>query len=198
MKELFSADTWSDFRQRYANTYGWYEKDNGEQVLVQVTSVNERSTTFVDKNGLTYYANADKGNAFHFIPVQKGLGYYDKDIICVSRTPARQWKRGICLDNTRLRNISQQTSMDLSHKLLESFLDKEKIKGRLEEFKKSFTGHVILNSFLSLTNNVMIYENIIGKFIKKDRKITLNNDVFQQEVLDALKYNGLDITVEVV
>lgn len=197
MKELFSSDTWADFRQRYSNTYGWYEKENGEQVLVRVAQVNNALITFLDKNEITYTAKVDKGNSFYFIPVQKGLGYFGKDIICSSRVPARQWKRGICIENTRMRNLSQDELVDITHELLENFLNKELISKRLEEFKQSFTGHVILNSFLSFTNNVMIYDNVIGKLIRKDRKIILKSDTFLQEVVDALTHNGLDISVEV-
>lgn len=194
MKEEVVSHGYRDFQQRYLGTYGWYEKPDGTNILVQVFKVTSEKVGFVDENGGEYWALSDVGNVFSFLPVQRGLYYYNGSIIYLQRVPARQYKRGICLENTSINNLTEDYRMDVSHALLQKVFGWQE-NPTLEKFKELPARDVLLNNmFAIIRKRVYLYDNVIGTY---NGRITLSNKLFKQELDDVIRDTGLNLFVDV-
>ena len=176
LAEFTSAGS-RDFRQRYLGVYGWYT--NGQkEVLVYVSHVDERYTRFTDSKGIVYTANADTGATFKFIPVTRKLFTYKGELYHIKRRPARQYQRGIAEGNTLIRNLTYNYEATLSFELLQAYL----------------SGGDVISPYLAVSrDSVFLYDQVIGLVLGTE--LILDNDMYLQEVTDAVKRSGLKYKV---
>lgn len=198
MKVEYNSDGYRDFSQRYSDTYGWLEREGKESILVKLLSVDHDSLKFMDKRGMEFFARPDMGNYFSFIPVVKGSYLYKGDVVVVQRRPARQWKRGICEDNTSItipgpiggfRNV-----LDISFDVLEE-LFYPKPNFSVPIFRETRKGDAVLfnHQFSIYKNLIYVYDQCIGNY--ESGKFVLNDGTFMQEVQDIINLNKLDMEV---
>lgn len=194
MREEFNSNGWKDFQQRYLNTYGWYTKDDHSSVLVKVSKVTPEKVVFVDEFSTEYFALSNVGNIFSFLPVQRGLYYYDGTIIYLARIPARQFKRGICQENTLLTNIKTMAHFYISHDLLKNVFGIAS-NPTIIKFKEAYTGDVLLNKVFAIVNKqVYLYNRKIGEY--KNKEVILSNTLFKQELVDVFCSHQMEIAVQ--
>ncbi len=182
--EEFTSGGHRDFRQRYLEVYGFFPVEDRE-ILVNVTNVGENNMSFVDARGISYTAYADKGVVFRFIPVNKRLFYHDGQLCYASRRPARQYQRGITHANTEFRTVYGH-GLEVDFATVKSYVNSRD--------KKNAGKCLILSDFLGITDNMLfLYNQNIG--VVYGNKLELNTPLFKQEVMDAVKANGLSYEV---
>lgn len=116
-----NSEVIADFGRRWTGTYVWMQMDRPSQkeVLVRITAVEEHPKKIATIN----VASAEYGNMminfgsdtsslkFKYPPV--GVFQYKEDSAVFYRQPRRQWRRGICADNSSMlfthRYISGRT-----------------------------------------------------------------------------------------
>lgn len=195
MIEEFKSGDWRDFQQRYNGTYGWFHKENGEKLLVQVQENDGKTLAFQDNNKITYYAKADSGNVFSFLPVTKGSHQYEDTVVVVSRVPARMYKRGICKDNTSLFDLSKLGSITPTFDVLATIFG-PRDDSLLLQWCKNKIGNVCLDGVFSIVREyVYIYSTVIGLHRPEQNLIELHNPIFKQEIEDTLRKLQVDILV---
>jgi hypothetical protein len=197
MIATFESKGWRDFAQRYATTYGWYHTDSGKKVLVRVDEVNERTVQFVDKDEMRYSAVCDKGNIFEFIPAERGVhNLSNGDVVIAERIAARQWKRGLCRDNTSFISLSGQGRIDFTFEVIEEIFSPKPYLAELDSFIEGKRDCVALNPFISfIKHRVFVYDRHEGNLSKKDKTITMVNPTYSQEVRDIVRDSFLDYIV---
>lgn len=192
MKAEFKSSEWRDFTQRYHNTYGWFEREGKPSLLVNVAEVNEERMVFIDKQGMKYTALADKGNIFSFIPVIRGMYKCKGEVTYILRTAARQYKRGICQDNTSIVSL-YQGSQFLDFKIIEDMLNTN-VQEDIAKFKGGLRDNVLLsNQFSIVGGQVYLYNDVIGKIAKEH--VELTSPLFMQEITDIFRANNIDMEV---
>jgi hypothetical protein len=210
--EKFLSNNSGDFRQRYEGTFGFYRGEDGKKLLVRLEAINERVCLFIDKNGLEYRLNVDseKDIGFDFIPPKSG--YYNTLMddgtlqpVLVSRVPARQFQRGVSSKNTKITRLiaGQAAAIPFNFPILEKIyltaLSTEEAFGRWNNNPKA--GAVAISKQLALdatVGKVLLYENWIGTFKKKDTHFTCKLDepaLWRTEITDA--FRALGCTTEV-
>jgi hypothetical protein len=196
MREEFKSDAWRDFKQRYEGTYGWYEKDNGETILVNLRSVEGSAAVFQDAAGVPYTARPDRGNMFQFLPLERSVYNTKDDVIYCYRVPQRQWKRGLCDANTSFVSLSRFTyTAGPTFELLAELFGAPDTT-RLSAFKEKGEGATALNSVFSIINNqVMCFSHKIGTYQKGIA--TLYDKLFEQELNDLVRQHQFPFVVEV-
>lgn len=191
MKAEFLSDGWRDFHQRYRNTFGWFERKDGHPVLVKLTHIGEVSLEFTDESGFKYSAFADKGNFFTFLPVTKGCYLYDNKVVTVERIPARQWRRGICEDNTAISDILGNY-YPIDFQVIKAIFTGQNVS--VEQYKEAKKLPVLLNNQFHIEEMGMyLYNRRIGDF--GGDTIILNEPLFKQELEDLMKQHQLPIRV---
>ena len=192
LKEEFKSDSSRDFHARYGGTFGWYERAIDDRLLVQLKESDQMSLHFEDQNGIKYEAQADKGNVFCFIPVERKLHNVDGDVWMTSRIPARQWKRGMCAANTRIHSLSDNRKLPVNFSTISNLFANSTEQERA--FRKGMAVNIaISDSFAIVGSKVYLYDIEIGVF--KKEQIVLNDNLFIQEVKDVVSRNKYDITV---
>lgn len=191
----YTRGTARDFRQRYEGVYGFYPKSNGEEVLVFVSSVNEQVMKFKDSKGASYTANADQGVTFKFIPLNRKLFVYNKELILANRVPARQWQRGICQGNTRMQYVSRMLSdLPIFFHTVEAYLaaDKELYKEFSTKLLTYSSG--VLSPLIGWTCGDLYVTNQKVGNIRTDH-VEVTNEFFIQEIRDC--FRDLEIQVPI-
>lgn len=196
MIEEFKNDGWKDFQQRYSGTFGWFEDSAGKKVLVQVGACDSTTLVFNGADKMPFYAKADAGNKFTFIPTTRGAYQYLDTVLVVNRIPARQYKRGICRENTQLYDLVRRVN------LLPTFENLAVIFGPPDntpvlQWCKERTGNICLDGVFSIVKEcVYAYDKIIGVYSMKDKLVKLDCDVFKQELTDTFTRLQVDVLVE--
>lgn len=194
LKEEFKSDSSRDFQARYGGTFGWYEKTPDHRILVQLVEANGECLYFQDQHNISYQAEPDKGNVFCFIPVERKLHNVGDDVWLTTRVPARQWKRGMCGQNTRIYSLLYRKSLPVIFDTVLKILKND--SNQTVNFRRDKVGIAALSpSFAVILNQVYLYDIVIGKF--DEGLITLNNDLFIQEVKDVLSRNQFDLRVQI-
>lgn len=197
MKEEFKSDALRDWNQRFSDTFGWFTKSDGSDILVKVVGVVGERLQFVDAQDFPYYANADAGNIFSFIPLEKGCYNYNDDVVFCRRIPARQWKRGICAANTRVTSLATGRNKDIDFGLIKMLFAPVKESKNIERFCKTRNTDAALTSAIAVADsNVYVYDYCVGQ-IKNKESIVLRNSLFVQEIQDVVIDLHLNMTVEV-
>jgi len=197
MIEEFKNHGWKDFQQRYTGTFGWFKKEDGSQVLVNVGVCDGTTLVFNDASKMPYYAKADSGNEFTFIPTVKGAYQYKDTVLVVLRIPARQYKRGICRENTQLYDLVRRTNLTPGFETLAAIFG-PKDNSVLLQWCKDRNGVVCLDGVFSIVNDVVyIYNEPIGAYIMGKKMVTLHNDIFRQELVDVFTRLKVDVGVAV-
>lgn len=190
MKAEYTREGWRDFSQRYSGTFGWYEGKEGP-VLVRLESVDESSLYFKDVSGMGYTAHPSRGNVFSFLPVIKGSYLYDGDVVVVERRPARQWKRGICIENTLIRNL-KGNEYEVGFPILQKLFSGEEDRSVLK-FKNDGTLPMLLSNQFSVGKDygIYLYNTLIGEVDLDNKKVKLEENLFQQEIEDLVTKHSL-------
>lgn len=189
MYDSLTKDNWRDFSQRYRGTYGWYTPESGKPIPVHITQVNEENVQFQGLDGGEYMALADKGVKFKFMPFNRKI-YIGKDrnAYTVSRRPARQWRRGVCSDNTIVYQLrdggARAVGIPVAMKVL-----------MLEEGESLTSGVKLSDHFALIGNSVFLYENLIGTTVNNDIGLLNEYSMFKQELRDAIRDKQLNYKV---
>lgn len=197
MLASFESKTWRDFSQRYHNTFGWYHTDSGGKILVKVTLVDESIVKFTDKRGITFSAIPDKGNVFEFIPLERAVHNLDDgDVVLSERVPARQWKRGVCRENTSLYSLVSSKRMDFNFDLVEQLYSARPHLSYVDEFMDGKRTSVAINPVFSFVNDsVYVYDRRVGTVKPKTSQIVMEDSTYLQEVRDLMRDSFLNFTV---
>lgn len=197
MRDTYTSENHRDFNARYANTFGWLIQGS-RQNLVQMLDGDAERFLFTMGTAQTYTAYIDGGAVFEFIPVKMGwFNTKDGNIVFLERHPARQWKRGICQDNTWAYKWESYgvVAERITYQLLESIFvspittTKEYILEKIEARKP-----VAISQHFAIANGyVYFFKNTIGTM--KDNTIKLNNSNIKQELSDCIRRLGLEWSI---
>jgi len=201
MFEKFTSVGHGDFKQRYLGTYGFFKEGN-KRVLVQIKAIDRNQVTFIDRNKIVYYLNADRDSdiGFEFIPPK--TSWYNVgggDCLLVRRIPARQYLRGICDRNTQIIGcITGGKPVDFAA-LIAIFESTISVQKAAEQAVKSKSAFAVSPQFavdLS-TNKFLCFETSIGQAtysIEGKFKIDLDcPEMWSTEVRDVFNRNNLEM-----
>ena len=197
MKDSLTSNNHHDFRARYQSTFGYYvDPDTGKRLPVFVANCNQYRVTFNDIDGRELHVKVDSGIEFEFIPVDRGFFQVDEEVYYLERVPARQWKRGICNENTRPYSLT-----DALHSCLANYLhiiSKMYPINCSTAWRSSKEGYPVALSkhfAISAANVLYFYNKEIGTVDHTTDTIKLNNDMLLQEVTDLFRRNNLNVKV---
>lgn len=201
MLDSLSHENSEDFRQRYEHTYGFIHNKNdaADKRLVFLSKCTADTVQFTDKQKIPFFAKADMGVNFEFIPLIAGLYNVKDGMVYVSRQPARQWKRGIAESNTAVYHFSQGGNININFDIVsEIFNTPYNVKKRVEEWQTKDKAVALSRNFGLVGSGVYMRNSRIGKVNKTNRTISLEVPLFQQELSDLIRREALNFIVEEV
>jgi hypothetical protein len=201
MIEVVTRERSPEMAARYQGTYGFLKNGAGKKILVNIINVDARFTTVQDSKGNDYTLASDTGCELEFTQVPSQWFQPDpKHIAYVTRRPERQYKRGICDNNTSMYIPNKSGSALL---FTETTPDRiEALFGPVEE-NDSFRTHTPHNCglwskfFAWVEEYVYAKDMLIGTVDHKAGEVTLHDDLFLQEVRDAIARSNAVYSVKV-
>lgn len=203
MFDTFNSENRADWSARYAGTFGVLHRDEAKGInnteIVRIVEVQDTKVLFENVAGLMLSAYLDSGIKFEFIPLRTGW-VTDKTHwpFFIRRVPARQWKRGICFENTFIGKlydsgvVQQHANFDLVAAIL---LDKSNFKESYQRFKDKKSKCCALNKFFALNSDSVFFLNKrVGSHDGSTLK--LYDPMCQQELQDCISRNNYPLTVE--
>lgn len=192
MLDTFSMANAADFKARYVNCFGWFINKENKEIPVFLDKIRETTLFFSGMDGVPYHTYADAGVQFKFASIRKAIYQgLDGKLYCLQRHPARQWRRGICADNTVMYELTEK-GRSAKHITLDSMAN------ILNADQSKRSKHILSDMFAIVGSSVFIYDTKIGGFDPETGTITLaaKMQVFLQDVMDACRNNGLTYKVK--
>jgi len=188
----FNFDHW---HQRYQGCFGYLCVDNKEIAVV----INQIKPGQIDystsaMNNLFIIAGADV--EFNFQPLRPGYNPTTKGLYFVQRIPARQWRRGICPDNSRVftcKNGLKAAAWNNNaiFSLLENGISfRESVKNYETNKYAALSKH-----FALMDTTLYFYDQQVGALT--DNVIKLPTPDIAQELSDVIKRNNYPWSVHV-
>jgi len=197
MKDSLTSINHHDFRARYQGTYGYYiDSDTNKRLPVYVANCNQYRVTFSDITGRELHVNVNSGIDFEFVPVDRGFFQVLKDVFYLERIPARQWKRGICPENTRAYALGDRLRITAVN-YLEVITNMIPLacESGWELSKTGYPAALSKHFAISAANVLYFYYKEIGTVDHKKNSIKLHNDLLLQEVSDLFRRSSMDVRV---
>lgn len=196
MKQQFTSKNSADFKQRYEDTFGFFTRPGtNDKRIVKFLEVNEELVSFVDQKGISYTVYPDSDVEFTFLSPVKKLFAVDDLVFLIQRRPARQYQRGISENNTQIINLLTFGNSQPTFGRLEAAFEKEPTPKLFEQDFQLGKRRTILfsNIFAGVETKFFLYNSVIGKI--SDKTITLDDDIYIQEVKDMIRDTGVDYKV---
>lgn len=184
---FLDKESYPDFKKYYLNTYIKL-KETGDN-LYWVDRVDEEYTTLLSmEDSEKILLSHENGYNVDFILPRKASFLHKNVLYHLARTPARQWKKGICKENTTcayLAHTGKWTSGELTNNVITSYCQKN-IFFPLESINSSTFGNrfalpIDTRFSLDKTGKLWLDMNFIGEINITTRTIKINK-IFQYEV----------------
>lgn len=191
---IFSQATAADIEKYYLNTFVKFPPDSeGESVgdgLWKITAVTSKQITAVNAEGDTevlvslweeqpyYMVQYSPIKSFFFSKIRNAA-------ILLSRKPARQFKRGLCSENTYLAMLNSEgvfKSDSVRHELLEEYVNKPEFFKLDYNFAKGESSVPLSKRFAMTREKSLFVDNFcIGKIVP-DASIIQAHSLFHSEI----------------
>lgn len=172
----FCASNSPDIRKYFENTFVKFA-ELGDKILF-INRVRE-SVLANDAEGNIYEVLLDDDLPYEMnykLP-HRGLFVYNNDVHILTRIPARQYKRGLCGDNTSIRNVMSGKAIRVDFNTLTAFTDKPAYLSLQEALFGKHVGKnpsVLLSSriWYSPTKQTFYIGNVpVAQFNRENKKI---------------------------
>jgi hypothetical protein len=188
-----------DFKQRYQGVFGYLLVES-KRTLVYIHQVSGTKVTFRDKDGTEYFAMANAPVTFEFQPVMRGMVNTPEGVHLLVRVPARQYKRGICTENTRAYTMNnngtwRMATFDFNEVVFNVLSSTISYKEAADLWFNKKIKAVALSPRFGITprNEVLFHDIVIGTVT--DDTILLKKTIVFQELSDLINRNNYPLKV---
>lgn len=203
MIEVVTRARAPEMAQRYQGTYGFLKTGSGKKILVTINDVDTSSVEVMDVKSNKYTLASDTGCELEFTQVPSQWFQPDPDHIAyVNRRPDRQYKRGICPGNTNVfipascgkYLVGADTTAARINALFNP-TDPEALRA-FSRYSRMKCG--LWSKFFAYAQDTVYCKDlVIGTVDHELKVIMLNDNVFAQEMRDALVRSNSDYTVKI-
>jgi hypothetical protein len=197
----FSTANYEDIHRYYRCTYVKF-KEMGDR-LFYIRDVNHSIVRGTDEDGTEFelYLNHDDPYEVDYVLPHKSYFQYAKRACMLQRVPAKQYRRGLCAENTRLTALGKTgnlVNVDIGFDALKAFVSKQafpSIKTVLTMKNKPLS--VALSprfAFVTEPGFIVADQLTVATVDKKQQKVTIHREIFRPEVMNLIK----DLNMEVV
>jgi len=188
-----------DINKYYRHTFVKF-KETGD-TLYYIRDVNHRMIRGTDQDGTEFelYLSEDHPYEVDYVLPNKSFFQLAKSACLLQRIPAKQYRRGLCAENTRITRIGTTgnlVSMDLSFDVLKAFVGKQTFPSlSVVLTKKMKSASIALSSrFAYVPSNGIIFADLmpVAQVDKKERKITMLYNIFKPEIVELAKNTELE------
>lgn len=195
---LFTTSSAQDIDKYFRGSYVKFKEFDDRLFLIK--DVSGRTVTGVDQDDqefTLYLSNQHPYEVDYILPNRAVFQYKDKAVM-LQRIPARQYKRGLCSDNTQILSLETGERLPVSFAVLKAFVTKQQYFTFAEAIRrkgkaKSFALNSRMSYFYS-SNSIHVDAQPIGHYSKESKKLFIH-PLFVEDVRSQLKDNNETIEV---
>ena len=202
----FKTDNYDDIKKYYAGTF-IKVKEYGD-LLFRIDRVERTSVSGMVEDGREFVLYMDQDNPYEidYVLPHKSFFQFGADACQLYRVPARQYRRGLCIDNTRIARLNskgqQEQLGDLSFESLKAFVAKQPFytltKATSKENKEGLHSYVLTPRMVYHRNTKGIYIDLVrvADVDVASSTVTMKHPVFKAEIQNFLSKSNDLFTVK--
>lgn len=187
---LVNQESWEDFKKYYEKTWVKFPKLS-QDTLWFVERVTPEFAEVSTSNHDEAMIDLKRGYDMDFVIPKKTVYQYGDSAACLSRIPARMWKKGMSKANTQFQVLLPQgwMAVNFDPQIIEGFINKPsyldvypnitKLQGENPELiSMAITPRISMNG----KGNVFIDSVMVAKYVPKTSTITVKS-LFAPEIV---------------
>jgi hypothetical protein len=193
---IFTTGNWDDINRYYKSTYVKFT-EMGDK-LFYIRHVNPTSVTGCDEDGTEFELYLDDEHPYEvdYVLPNKSFFQHHKRAVLLQRVPAKQYQRGISVNNVRLTSLAKTgglSTLDIGFEILKSFVTKQTYLS-LETAVKNTGRYVPVAlsprmAYVPDASYIYVDTTPVASLDKKTKSITMLAPIFRNEVT-ALTINS--------
>lgn len=185
----FTSSNWRDIQKYYEGTYVKFT-EFGDR-LFYIAQVRPEGISGIDDEDTAfelYLSDAYPYTVNYLLP-HKATFQWKDSVYMLQRIPARQYRRGLCSDNTQITNVATGNNVDVNFQSLKAFVSKPSYSSFSNAFhSKAKTKAIALSPRMTYlrTGWILIDNRKIAQFDYNSKKITLLYKIFLPEIMQHM------------
>ena len=185
----FVHSNWRDIQKYYENTYVKFSEFGDK--LFYINSVGSDKVAGVDDENTAFelFLSNSAPYMVNYLLPHKAVFQWKDSVYLLQRIPARQYRRGLCSDNTMITNVTTGTRLDIGFNSLKAFVGKPSYSSFSNAFNtKAKTKAVALSSRMSYLRSgyILIDSHKIAQFDYNTKKILMLHKIFLPEIMQHM------------
>ena len=178
----------ADIKRYYQNTYVKFHETG--DTLYYINGVCNEYIYGTNEDGVDFklYLEESEPYTLQYILPQKSFFQHKKHAALLYRIPARQYKRGITVENTRVKTVFPDggTFLDLTIAVLKSYVTKQQFFSLTEARKsKNFSCVLTPRMALGVSTGTIFVDNVAVANVSGDT--IQHNPLFKEDILSMLQ-----------
>jgi len=185
----FTSSNWRDIQKYYEGTYVKFSEFGDKLFLISQVRPDGISGIDEDNTVFELYLSDAAPYTVNFILPHKATFQWKDSVYLLQRIPARQYRRGLCSDNTMITNVATGTSVDVNFPALKAFVGKPSYSSFSNAFNtKAKTKAVALSPRMSYlrSGKILIDNRMIASFDYTSKKIIMHHKIFLPEIMQHM------------
>jgi len=185
----FISSNWRDIQKYYDGTYIKFAEYGDRLFYVSRTTPEMIEGTDEDDTIFQLHlSDAHPYNVNYVLP-HKATFQWNDNVYMMRRIPARQYRRGLCSDNTSIISVATGNNVDISFKSLKAFTAKPQYSSfRDAFFAKGRFKAIALSPRLTYLRNgsILVDTTKVATFDFHQKKIVLHHKIFLPEIMQHM------------
>lgn len=185
----FTSSNWQDIRKYYEGTYVKFTEFGDRLFYISQVRPDGISGMDDEQTAFEMYLSDAAPYTVNFTLPHKATFQWKDSVYLLQRIPARQYRRGLCSDNTMITNVATGTSVDVGFQSLKAFVSKPSYSSFSNAFNtKVKTKAIALSPRMSYlrSGSILIDNKKIAVFSYETKKISMIHRIFLPEIMQHM------------
>jgi hypothetical protein len=185
----FTSSNWRDIQKYYEGTYVKFSEFGDKLFMIHQVRPDGISGVDEDNTAFEMYLSDAAPYTVNFILPHKATFQWKDSVYLLQRIPARQYRRGLCSDNTMITNVATGTAVDVGFPALKAFVGKPSYSSFSNAFNtKAKTKAIALSPRMSYlrSGKILIDNRTIAMFDYTTKRISMMHKIFLPEIMQHM------------
>lgn len=196
---MFIPSNYEDINKYYRHTFVKF-KETGD-TLYYIRDVNHHLIRGTDQDGTEFelYLSNEHPYEVDYVLPNKSFFQLAKSACLLQRIPAKQYRRGLCHENTRITRIGKAgnlVALDLSFDVLKAFVAKQQFPSlKTILLQKAKPVSIALSprfAYVPDANAIFADTTAVAFVDKKEKTILMIHPIFKPEIQELAKNTDLE------
>jgi hypothetical protein len=193
---ICTSSNWEDIRRYFSDTYVKFKEYGDRLFFIQHVDPSVISGYDEDEVRFDLYLSDSKPYTLDYILPSKATFQYKNQAYMLHRIPARQYRRGLCQDNTNIIRLHDGQKMPIDFDILKAFVNKPVYSTLGQALKATKGTHTISSRMWYNTANNQLFLDLkrVGIYDKANETLMLS-PVLHEDVAKLMSSSNENIKV---